>query len=290
MLFFAGTSHNGGYSHSSVVYALQDCGYRLIDTAKRYGTEEFIRLALEQCGIERKELFIISKLWPSDYGFDKTKQSLRGSLDRLGLEYIDGFLMHYPEVSSTCDKWPTMSDTWRALEMLYDQGTIKAIGVSNYEIEDLIRQEEAGEIAGLKPFINQLEYHPYHRPEDVIKYCNENGIQVQGYCPLGNGNLISEPIVTEISKQVNKTPAQVLIRWSLQHSVPTIPKSVKKNRVQENFDVFNFCLTAEQMLSLDDLNRNLKYVEVENIKDKIDSNQPDGYRLDANLRENILQT
>ncbi|KAH7638641.1 hypothetical protein HUG17_2674 [Dermatophagoides farinae] len=284
-----GTSHSGGYSHSCVVYALKQCGYRLIDTAKRYGTEEFISYAIKECNIDRNELFLTTKLWPIDCGFESTKQAFRGSLRRLGIDYLDLFLIHYPEVSSNCcnDKWQTLGDTWRAFECLYDEGLIRAIGVSNYQIDDIEKQNEYG---SMKPLVNQIEFHPYHYPKDVVEYCCDNQIQIQGYCPLGMGNLINEEQVQNIAKSIGKTAAQVLIRWSLQHNVPTIPKSTKSERVKENISVFDFQLNDEQMKILDSFDKEIKYQDISTIREKIDQNLPDGYKLDKNLRERLLES
>lgn len=293
-----GTSHSGGYSHSSVVYALAECGYRLVDTAKRYGTEAFLREALLAEGVPpRERLFITSKLWPTDYGSSSTvKAALRGSLDRLGLHHLDAFLIHYPAVSRRLEeqKWPLLAETWRALELAYDEGLVRAIGVSNYSVEDLEKQlEHGGETASMRPLLNQIEFHPYQQPTELLDYCAENGIQVQGYCPLGSGNLVGEPVVAEVADAVGRSPAQVLLRWSLQRGVPTIPKSTKRERVRENAAVFDFELSDGQMTVLNGLKAQVgggggrKFVELD-IAGKIDENLPDGYKLDARLKENLL--
>ncbi|CAG2180369.1 unnamed protein product, partial [Oppiella nova] len=228
-----GTSHSGGYSHDAVVYALKDVGYRLIDTAKRYGTEKLIAEAIHESCVNRDELFLTTKLWPTDYGFETTKTAFRGSLNRLGVDYIDLFLIHWPEVSSKCtDKWQTLAETWRAMEVLYDEGLCKAIGVSNYGIDEFERL--LGDTS-VTPHINQIEFHPFHNPIDLREYCSDNKIQIQGYSPLGEGYLVNEPVITEMAKKHSRSPAQVLIRWSIQNSVPTIPKSTKESRVKENF-------------------------------------------------------
>lgn len=142
----------------------------------------------------------------------------------------------------------------------------------------------------MKPLVNQIEFHPYHYPKDIIEYCYENQIQIQGYCPLGMGNLINEKQVNNIAKSIGKTSAQVLIRWSLQHNVPTIPKSTKPERVKENISVFDFNLNDEQMKILDSFNKKIKYQDVSTIREKIDQNLPDGYKLDKNLRERLLES
>ena len=206
-------------------------------------------------------------------------------MDRLGVDYIDSFLMHWPEVSSKCtDKWRTLSETWRALESLYDSGLCKAIGVSNYGIEEF---EKLMDDFSIKPHINQIEFHPYNNQRDLRQYCQDHKIVVQGYCPLGNGNLVNEDIVKQMAKRHNKTPAQVLIRWSIQNGVPTIPKSTKEKRVEENFKVFDFELTESDMNLLNGLHDGRKYIDGSQIKEKIDDQKPDGYKLDPNVLQVI---
>ncbi|UXI18235.1 Transportin-1 [Sarcoptes scabiei] len=284
-----GTSHNGGYSHSCMVYALKNCGYRLIDTAKRYGTEEFIKHAIIESKIDRENLFITSKIWPSDYGIETTRQALLGSLQRLGVDYLDLYLIHYPEVSSSCpDKWRTIGDTWRTMELLLDEGLVKSIGVSNYNIDDIEHQNQYG---SMFPIVNQIEFHPYHCPLDLIEFCEDNKIKIQGYCPLGMGNLIKDNKIIEIADSIGRTPAQILINWSLRMNVPTIPKSTKPNRVKENIEVFDFSLDQNQMNILNNLGKNcIKYQDCKIIREKIDADLPDGYKLDINLREKLFES
>lgn len=272
-----GTSHSGGYSHSAVVYALRECGYRMIDTAKRYGCEEYLCEAIKESGVPRDELFIMTKLWPRDYGACKTKEAFRGSLRRLGVDYLDMLMMHWPECPSTCeDRQGMLDETWRQLELLYDEGLCEAIGVSNYEVPDL---EKLLDNCSIVPHANQVEFHPYHYPSDLLQFCAEQGIQFQGYSPLGKGNLINDPEVLKVAAKCSRTPAQVLIRWSIQHKVIAIPKSTKKYRVQENSQVFDFQLSREDMSRLNNLNRGIKYIQRSGIQQKIDSDLPDGYKL-----------
>ncbi|KAM7287842.1 putative oxidoreductase ZK1290.5 [Ixodes scapularis] len=272
-----GTSHSGGYSHSTVVYALQECGYRLIDTAKRYGCEEFLHQAIRDSGVAREDLFLITKLWPRDYGSLTTRQAFEGSLQRLGVDYLDMFMMHWPECPSSCpDRQKVLDTTWRQLELLYDEGLCRAIGVSNYEKADL---EPLLESCSVVPHANQVECHPYHFPQDLLAFCDQHGIQFQGYSPLGKGKLIQDPEVLRVARSCGRTPAQVLVRWSIQNNVVAIPKSTKKYRVKENSQVFDFKLSAEDMESLNRLHRDLKYVQRCGIQQKIDSDLPDGYKL-----------
>jgi diketogulonate reductase-like aldo/keto reductase len=206
-------------------------------------------------------------------------------LKRLGIDYIDLFLIHWPEVSSNCeDKWQTLNDTWRALEVLYDEGLCKAIGVSNYEIKDL---EKLLETSSVTPHVNQIEFHPYQNPKDLRNYCEQNKIQIQGYCPLGKGQLVNEQKIIDIALRHERTPAQVLIRWSIQNGVPTIPKSTKEKRVKENIGVFDFALTEQEMNILNNLHDGRKFIDGSNIKDKIDSELPDGYKLGVIAEYNL---
>lgn len=198
-------------------------------------------------------------------------------MNRLGVEYIDLFLIHWPEVSSKCeDKWKTLADTWRAMESLYEEGLCRAIGVSNYGLKEF---EHLLDECSVIPHINQIEFHPYHNPIALRHFCDDHNIQVQGYCPLGNGHLVDEQVIKEIALRHSKTPAQVLIRWSVQNRVPTIPKSTKEKRVKENFDVFDFKLTEPEMILLNGLHDGRKFIDGSQIKNKIDDHLPDGYRL-----------
>lgn len=175
-----GTSHSGGYCHSTVVYALRECGYRLVDTAKRYGCEQYLGAAVKESGVPREELFLATKLWPRDYcgaGGSEPRAALRGSLQRLGVDYLDLYMLHWPEVPAGCaDRQRTLNETWRALELLYDEGLCRAVGVSNYERDDLERLLDECSVV---PHVNQLEYHPQHAPGDLVRFCGDSGILFQ---------------------------------------------------------------------------------------------------------------
>ncbi|XP_059099635.1 uncharacterized oxidoreductase ZK1290.5-like isoform X2 [Tigriopus californicus] len=253
-----GTTHNGGYNHESVVYALKDCGYRLVDTAKRYGTEAFIKEAILDSGVPREDIFLTSKLWPADYGQAKVLPAFQGSLERLGTDYLDLYLLHWPEVPTGIpDRRRCLDETWRALELLVESGKCRAIGVSNFlehHLDSLI------ENASIIPHVNQCEFHPYQNPLSLRHYCQELGIQFEGYCPLAKGRILDDPVVVQVSQKNGKTPAQVLLRWSIQNGVVTIPKSTKLSRVRENFEVQKeSCkLSEDQMAVLNSLHSDLK--------------------------------
>lgn len=279
-----GTSHSGGYCHATVVYALRECGYRLVDTAKRYGCEQYLGTAVVESGVPREELFLATKLWPRDYcgaGGDEPRSALRGSLERLGVDYLDLYMLHWPECPAGCaDRQRTLNDTWRQLELLYDEGLCRAVGVSNYERDDLERLLDE---CSLVPHVNQLEYHPQHAPEDLVRFCRDHGILFQGYSPLGKGRLLADPVVCSVAERHRRTPAQVLVRWSLQKGVAAIPKSTRRERVRENAQVFDFELSPDDMAALGSLNQGIRYIERAGVQQKIDSALPDGYKLAGRL-------
>ena len=225
-------------------------GYRSIDTAAIYGNEvgvgQGIREAMEEAGIARENLFITSKVWNSELGYEKTIAAYEESLSKLGLEYLDLFLIHWPVEGK-------YSDAWRALETLYKEGRVKAIGVSNFQIHHL---ENLMKDAEIKPMINQVEYHPRLTQKDLKSFCKENNIQLEAWSPLMQGQLLENVELQEIAKKYGKSVAQIILRWDLQNGVITIPKSTKAHRIAENADVFDFELTEEDMKHIESLNQN----------------------------------
>uniref|UniRef100_A0A3P8SIU1 Zgc:110366 n=1 Tax=Amphiprion percula TaxID=161767 RepID=A0A3P8SIU1_AMPPE len=209
-----GTSHRGGYCHDAVVYALTHCGVRHIDTAKYYGCEEKLGKAIKESGLPRSDLWITNKLWPGDYGYKAAKKACLDSCSEMGVEYF---------------------------------GVCRAIGVSNFVIRHL---EQLKEDCSVVPHVNQVEYHPFQQPSQLIDYCHQEGIVFEGFSPLAKGQVISNPIVCQIAEKHQRTPAQICIRWSIQNGVVTIPKSTKKTRVQENCEVFGFQLEDDDMTAL----------------------------------------
>ncbi|MCL4120108.1 UNVERIFIED_CONTAM: hypothetical protein GTU68_016715 [Idotea baltica] len=242
-----GTSHNGGYSHDAVVFALKECGYRHIDTAKRYGCEKFIAQAIKDSNVDRGDLFLATKCWPTDYGKEKTKDAAKGSCQRLDTDYLDLYLLHWPDVPSGCNRKELLREAWRAMELLYDEGVVRAIGVSNFLESHL---DSLLEDCSVAPLVNQCEFHPFNNPVALRRMCAENKIQFEGYSPLAKGRLLTSGFVTDLSQAMGKTPSQILLRWCVQSRVPTIPKSTKSKRVRENSQVFDFRLTDEAMLTL----------------------------------------
>lgn len=243
-----GTSHHGGYSHDAVLYALRECGVRHIDTARRYGCEAELGRALRGSGVRRPDLWVTTKLWPGDYGYSTTRQACRDSCSRLGVDYLDLYLMHWPDcMSPGRSNQELRAETWRALEELYAEGVCRAIGVSNFLERHLV---ELKDDCSVVPHVNQVEYHPFQQPEALLRFCRQEGIVFEGYCPLAKGLALAHPAVLRLAHKHQRTPAQVCIRWSIQNGVVTIPKSTKKERVLENSQVFGFSLDGADMEEL----------------------------------------
>lgn len=227
-------------------------GYRSVDTAAIYGNEEGvgegIRQGLQEAGLKREDIFVTSKVWNADLGYEETLKAFDTSLEKLGLDYLDLYLIHWPVEGKYID-------AWRALETLYRDGRIKAIGVSNFQIHHLKHLMKETEI---KPMINQVEYHPRLTQKELLAFCTEQGIQLEAWSPLMQGQLLDHPVLQEIAEEYGKSAAQVILRWDLQNGVITIPKSTKKHRIEENANVFDFELSADDMKRIDDLNENLR--------------------------------
>ncbi|MEH7334229.1 aldo/keto reductase [Neobacillus drentensis] len=225
-------------------------GYRSIDTAAIYeneaGVGEGIREGLAEVGIAREDLFITSKVWNADLGYEETIAAYERSLTKLGLEYLDLYLVHWPVEGK-------FKEAWRALETLYKEGRVRAIGVSNFQVHHL---EELMAEAEIKPMVNQVEYHPRLTQKELQAFCREHEIQLEAWSPLMQGGLLDNPVLGEIAGKYGKSPAQVILRWDLQNGVVTIPKSVKEHRIVENSQVFDFELSDEDMQRIDDLNQN----------------------------------
>ena len=247
-----GTSHYGGYNQEAVVYALRDCGYRLIDTAQRYGCEKQVGKAITISGVPRENVFLTTKLWPSYYGCNKALEQAKISMSNLNTDYLDLFLLHWPADNKGQSD---LTETWRALELLLEEGKVKAIGVSNFQQRHLNRLLDQCSVV---PFVNQCEFHPYQNDKELRSYCREYAIRFDGYSPLGKGELLHDANIQQISKNHQKTPAQVLIKWSIQNGVVTIPKSTKKERVKENSDIWDFDLSTDDMRILNNLHQNLR--------------------------------
>jgi len=237
----------GQTTQRAVEYALK-IGYRHIDTARIYNNESDVGTALRKAGIKREEVFITTKLWNSDHGYDKALRACDESLRRLGLKYLDLYLIHWPVPE-------IRNESWQALTQLLRDGKCRSIGVSNYTIQHLTELFDKSEIA---PMVNQVEFSPFLYQKQLLDYCEKNKIQVEAYSPLTQGEKLNHQKIQQIAKRHDKTPAQVLIRWSLQHNLVTIPKSVREERIKENSQVFDYNLTNDDMRILDSLNENFR--------------------------------
>ncbi|MGI8387474.1 aldo/keto reductase [Robertmurraya sp. P23] len=225
-------------------------GYRSIDTASIYGNEagvgEGIREGMKEAGITREDLFITSKVWNADLGYESTILAYEESLKKLGLEYLDLYLIHWPVEGK-------YKEAWRALETIYNEGKVKAIGVSNFQIHHL---EELLKVASVIPVINQIEYHPRLTQVELKAFCQQHHIQLEAWSPLMQGELLNNPVLQEIGQAYGKTVAQVILKWDLQNGVVTIPKSTKTHRIIENASLFDFVLSEEDMKRINELNQN----------------------------------
>ena len=215
-----------------------EVGYRLIDTAASYGNEQFVGNAIKNSGIKREELFITTKLWIADTGYEKTKAAFDRSLQRLQLSYLDLYLIHQP--------YGDVYGSWRAMEELYRERRIRAIGVSNFHpdrVMDFLMQQE------IPPAVNQIETHPFHQQVETQKFLQENNIQIESWGPFAEGknNIFHNEVLASIAAKHGKTVAQVIVRWLTQRDVVVIPKSVRKERMAENFDIFGFNLDTSDM-------------------------------------------
>lgn len=226
-------------------------GYRSIDTALIYGNEEHVGLGIKEgiaeAGITREDLFITSKLWLTDYGQDNVAAGYQKSLDSLGLDYLDLYLIHWPGTDEA-----VMIDTWKGMEALYEAGKVKNIGVSNFTEDNL---ETLKAHTSIKPVINQVEFHPYLTQRNLRNYLASENIQAESWSPLMNAEILTDETVYDIAQELGKSPAQVVIRWNIDHGVVTIPKSITPHRIDENLNVFDFSLSTEQIERIDALNQ-----------------------------------
>ncbi len=237
----------GDETINAVKWALQ-AGYRHIDTAKIYGNEKEVGIAIKESGIPREDIFVTTKLWNNDHGFEPTLKAFDKSLRDLNLEYIDLYLIHWPGTAKR-------GESWKALEKIYKEGKCKAIGVSNYTVRHLTELLDMCEVV---PAINQVEFSPFLYQKELLDFCVEKGIQLEAYSPLARAKKLEDERLVELAKKYSKTPAQILIRWSLQHNLVVIPKSSKKERIKENASVFDYNISDEDIVKLDSMNENFR--------------------------------
>jgi diketogulonate reductase-like aldo/keto reductase len=236
-----------GEAERTVASAIEE-GYRLIDTAAAYNNETGVGAGIRNSGIARDEIFITTKIWNAHQGYESTLTAFEDSRRKLGVEVVDLLLIHWP----VKDKY---TETWRALEKLYRDGYVRAIGVSNFQIHHLQDVIASGEVV---PMVNQVEYHPLLTQQELHSFAKSNSIQLMAWSPLMQGNL-DQSILAEIGAKYGKSPAQVVLRWDLQNEIVTIPKSINPVRLKENADIFDFALTPEEVAQISELNRDHRY-------------------------------
>ena len=232
-----------GKTTSQAVLDSLEAGYRHIDTARAYDNETDVGRAVNDSGLPREDLFITTKLWNQHQGYEEAIEACEKSLNRLNCDYIDLYLIHWPLREKR-------NHSWKAFIELRDKGLCKSIGVSNFTIEHLAEIEAK---FGILPAVNQVEFHPYHYQKELLDYCNSKNIIIEAYSPLVHAKRMDEPKLGAISEELGKTPAQILIRWSIQRGMVVLPKSVNKSRIIENFSVFDFDISDSTMKKLDEL-------------------------------------
>lgn len=240
---------DGEVAINSVAEAIK-CGYHHIDTAAVYGNEESVGLAIKQSGVDRKELFITSKLWNKNRGYESTFKAFEETLNKLGTDYLDLYLIHWPASSSRFDNWDEINlDSWRAMTELYKAGKIKAIGVSNFlphHLESLVKTE-------VVPMVNQIEFHPGFMQTETVDFCRKNNILIEAWSPLGTGRMLDNETLKAVAAKYNVSVAQLCIRWCLQNETLPLPKSVTPSRILENTKVFDFEISREDMTAINNM-------------------------------------
>ena len=241
-------AEDGKQVEQAIHWAL-DAGYRSIDTAAIYGNESGVGQALKDTQVPREEIFLTTKIWNEELRQDNVEAAFAASLERLQQDYVDLLLIHWPVAGK-------FTNAWKHFERFYEQGKARAIGVSNFMPEHL---EELMGVASIKPMINQIEYHPYLQQRETEALCRKEGILVQAWSPLMQGNMMSEPVLTELAQKYGKSNAQIILRWNVQKDVVTIPKSTNQGRIQENIGVFDFEISSGDMDRIDALERGHRF-------------------------------
>ncbi|MBU3134046.1 aldo/keto reductase [Clostridium gasigenes] len=222
-------------------------GYCHIDTASFYNNEEAVGIAIKESGVSREKIFLVSKVWNLDQGYEKTLEAFETSIKKLGTDYLDLYLIHWPH--------PLHKETWKALEKLYKEKRIKSIGVSNFTVNHLNDLLEDAEIV---PMVNQVEFHPLLIQNELIDFCKKHKIQLEAWSPLMRGKIFEVPLLQELSKKYRKTISQIVLRWDLQMGVVTIPKSTTPSRIKENTEIFDFELSKEDVNKIKQLDKSLR--------------------------------
>lgn len=239
---------DGETAINSVKAALK-AGYRHIDTAACYGNEASVGQAIKESGVPREEIFVTSKVWNTERGYEKTLAAFETTMAKLDLDYVDLYLIHWPAAANQFENWKEINaQTWRALEELYIEGKVKAIGVSNFLPHHLEALLEGVKVV---PMVNQIEYHPGFMQAESVAFCKAHNILVEAWSPLGTGNVLNNETLIMMAQKYSKTVAQICIRWVLQHGLLPLPKSITESRIIENTEVFDFEIKDEDMAIID---------------------------------------
>lgn len=243
-----GTYKSTDGSDERIIRMALEAGYRLLDTAAAYENEEQVGKAVRDSGIPREEVFLTSKVWKTELGYEKTKESFEASLKRLGTDYVDLFLLHWPKPEPDCENWKELDrESWRALEEFYNEGKVRSIGVSNFLPHHL---EALMESADIRPMVDQLELHAGYMQDTTVQYCKAWGIQVQAWSPLGRRRVMEEPVVVRLAEKYQVSAAQLLLRFLLQQDIGVIPKASSMERMRANLELPEFEISGEDMYFL----------------------------------------
>lgn len=234
-------------TEEKIILDALDAGYRHLDTARMYKNEKMIGNALKECGIHRSELFLTSKVWKGDLGYDNTLRSFEASINDLGVQYLDMFLIHWPQSTPDADWKPVLKETWKAMERLYEDCAVRAIGVSNHLPHHLLHILRD---CNVRPMVNQLEFHPGYTQAATTSFCVNQGIQVEAWSPLGRTRVLEDPLVLELAEKYGKTPAQICLRFCLQNNILPLPKSSSPERMKQNLELFDFDIELEDIFRL----------------------------------------
>jgi diketogulonate reductase-like aldo/keto reductase len=234
-------------TEEKIILDALDAGYRHLDTARMYKNEKMIGNALKDCGIHRSELFLTSKVWKGDLGYDNTLRSFEASINDLGVQYLDMFLIHWPQSAPDADWKPVLKETWKAMERLYEDCAVRAIGVSNHLPHHLLHILRD---CNVRPMVNQLEFHPGYTQAATTSFCVNQGIQVEAWSPLGRTRVLEDPLVLELAEKYGKTPAQICLRFCLQNNILPLPKSSSPERMKQNLELFDFDIELEDIFRL----------------------------------------